>query len=334
MGFVMNTYTTNRSTDPNPMYILSIWFIFITFYPIHLINAEIIDTESMNEFTDTTIQCNGNEDCTIICDEMFGCQRAKFECPPHKQCNIKCTGWQACEGATFYCPTNKQCNIICDGTYACQNAIFQCPKQTKNGSCDITCDQNNACEASIMNATYSSSFNLRECRQGTNVCVGITIYFPPYDTNSGKPKANITGDNSLSAGDPTKPLQFYAINGWKDINVIDYIGNYDYQQGIMHCGSHYSDQCQFANDSFECANPTDTCSNIQSFTTTANPTTDIPTETPTKTSTQNPSMTPTYMPSKSPTNIPTNIPTENPSNMPSDTPTKTPSESPTYLCEP
>ncbi len=79
----------------------------------------------------------------------------------------------------------------------------------------------------------------------------------------------------------------------------------------MHCGLDHSEQCQFANDSFACGNPGDSCSGLP---TTPNPTT---TETPTEYPSQYPTETPTEYLRKNPTRSPS----VNPSDVPSQSPT-------------
>ena len=66
------------------------------------------------------------------------------------------------------------------------------------------------------------------------------------------------------------PLQFYAVNGFYDIN-FDYTGNNGYQGGIMHCNSGYSDSCWFANDSFSCNDRNTICNYGMEYSPTSEP---------------------------------------------------------------
>ena len=201
-------------------------------------SAQIINTNSNGQYQNSAINCNNNEECTIICDTFEGCDSATINCPKDYPCTIECVGDTSCKEATFICPIGQPCDITCDLDNACQNALF--------------------------NATYSSSFNLRECRTGTYVCTGVTIYFPP--SNNGIPRANITGDNSLSAGTfPVVPLQFYAINGWSDVNVVNYEGDFTYPQGDMYCLSDYSSQCDFATNAWACDSAADLCQTLTGY---------------------------------------------------------------------
>ena len=200
-----------------------------------LTNAITIQTTSSGQYENLPINCGNTEACTVICDDSEACRNSQINCPKDYPCNVQCLSSQSCEFAQFYCPIDQPCDIHCDAGSACNQASF--------------------------NATYSSSFNLDGCATGFYTCTGVTIHFPP--NVGGTPVATITGDNSLSAGiSPSVPLQFYAINGWSDVNVVGYTGDFSYPQGDMYCTNDYSVSCNFASAAWACDNPTDLCQTL------------------------------------------------------------------------
>ena len=56
---------------------------------------DLYDTSSTSEFEYTTIRC-AEDNCTIICDEEFGCLGATVICPRNHHCDISCLRNQAC----------------------------------------------------------------------------------------------------------------------------------------------------------------------------------------------------------------------------------------------
>eukprot|EP01084_Bolivina_argentea_P206419 352450_1 len=174
------------------------------------------------------------------------------------------------ENETIYCTPNEPCNILCRHDNGCKSTEIYCPR---DNSCDITCDANTACANTIIHAQYSSSFKLIDCATGSFTCKGITIYFPP--NNKGIPRAKIIGpDRGLSAGEElSNPLQFYAINGWNDINITT--GNefsFQYHSGVMYCTSNLQTSCDFDTNAWKCANTNDICNNPPTISPTTSPT--------------------------------------------------------------
>lgn len=122
-----------------------------------------------------------------------------------------------------------------------------------NFQCSITCSSSYSCYQSTINATASSLFTLNGC-DSNNSCSSISIYFPSHD--SGAPRGIIQMDNSLTADVVDYSfidVSFYAENGWSDIDISSYNGQFQNDhQGIMHCSPDYSLQCEFGRCSNTC----------------------------------------------------------------------------------
>ena len=180
------------------------------------------------------------------------------------------------EDGTITCNGIEDCEIICDRDSGCKNTLIQCPTDYK---CTIDCSATKACALATINATYSSSLIINDCATGFFTCKGITLYLPP--NVNGQAQATVDGaDNGLSQGDsgsifdgePDAPLQFYAIYGWHDIDIVGYIGDYSFHAGTMYCEVGYTSSCSFATNGWTCANTDDICNDPPTPSPTLNPT--------------------------------------------------------------
>eukprot|EP01084_Bolivina_argentea_P048589 89501_1 len=157
-----------------------------------------------------------------------------IKCQSDEDCTINCNGYDSCAFSTIQCPINHKCNLFCG-------------------------DESNTCFHLFVNATYSSLFTLNGCSsRDLWTCSGMTIYFPPKDIN-GNIRSFINSGDNLNGY--SQSLQFYAINGWNDIDTSRYYGTYSYFYGIMHCTNDYRKTCNFSDKSWSCQSTHDLCNN-------------------------------------------------------------------------
>eukprot|EP01084_Bolivina_argentea_P001551 2864_1 len=130
-------------------------------------NIEIIDaqssfnTNSDNQYKDSSINCGDISTCTVRCDKTSACENTAITCPISQDCSVTCTmtdeewnnggDFDSCKGATITCPTsnNKSCSVTCSTSqYTDQrgcndlniiwndsggiNNILQCDKSCRN----------------------------------------------------------------------------------------------------------------------------------------------------------------------------------------------------------
>ena len=251
-----------------------------------------------------------------------------------------------CTGAIIECHKTEPCVVTCSGKWACQNAIIY----AGNVDLTVTCHSDSerfVCNQLTIHAETASLFTLDGCNS-SHSCAGITIYFP---TESNNPSKIINADTSLGATLTREwPINFYAINGWADIQFIGYKET-DRQgrdnQGIMHCGGtgmRYNITCNINQgrttigaerdwecDTKECVNATYLSPNMTMAPTP--PPSYPPTSTPSQvtshptTGTSDPSLAPSaaLSPAQSP-DAPSFAPSPAPSVQP---PSESPSEAPT-----
>eukprot|EP01084_Bolivina_argentea_P188126 323929_1 len=230
------------------------------------------------------------------------------------------------ENQTINCIPNEPCYILCQHSSSCALATINCPT---NFPCIVQCSQSSACDSAQINAHDSSVFRLLDCATGTWTCVGMTLFFPPND--NGKKKAFLSDfDRGLSAGNLNeKSLQFYAINGWHDIDITPGSGfTFNNHAGFMYCTPNYIHSCEFNSNAWSCANITDICNNQPSS---SPKPTQIPINNPTYSPINNPTISPINNPTYSPINNPTISPINNPTYSPINNPTISPINNPTYL---
>ena len=160
------------------------------------------------------------------------------------------------------CDANKDCNVKCQQPNSCENAHIECPIDYE---CNVTCSSYNSCKEITINATYSSLFILNDCSSGNNeTCSGITIYFPSKKSISSKPKSILRVGNNLNS--ISNQIQFYAINGWDDIDTTQYFGDFTKENdGKMYCSVNYDKNCNFASNAWSCANTNDICNDYTRF---------------------------------------------------------------------
>ena len=128
-----------------------------------------------------------------------------------------------------------------------------------SGYFDLYCGGGEACAYSQIYAQNASFFYFELDESSTNAAgSGLSIWFPPKNGTYPDivarayifaPNSNLIGGRDL--------LQFYALNGWLDVD-IEYGGDsWYYHNGIMHCNVNYIDSCEFALESWSCdeANP-------------------------------------------------------------------------------
>eukprot|EP01084_Bolivina_argentea_P215009 364989_1 len=217
-----------------------------------------LTTDSDVKLQDNIIECNENEDCSIVCQNYDNsCQNTSIKCPIYGNCHLICSSETAnniCKNVSLTCPINGNCNLLCVGNSACQNVHIN--GKTSN-ALTIICEGYNTCDGAIIDARDTMHFVL-ECGIGSiNTCSSLTIFFPP--NSNGEKKAIILAGDQFSAGINDIPMQFYAYNGWNDINIFEYIGTYDHQIGTIHCGSVYDNSCSFKSNAWECVNKNDIC---------------------------------------------------------------------------
>eukprot|EP01084_Bolivina_argentea_P154885 269974_1 len=87
----------------------------------------------------------------------------------------------------------------------------------------------------------------------------MSIYFPSADDN-GNARAFIHGSNPLNGR--SQPLQFYAQNGWKDIDSSGYSGTFAYFDGTMHCTNDYRTTCAFNHADWSCQSTNSLCNHL------------------------------------------------------------------------
>merc|ERR1719474_1781597 len=212
----------------------SVIFPIVTFQvsshytPTHHTGSVFIGTED-DEFYGHTIQCDDQADCTVDCSNHAS----------------------ICRESTILCPDNGNCVIHChSGSQhdVCTDIIIDCP----HGDCTLSCQGESACTNAEINAQDASSLDLT-CGTGFT-CSGLTVYFPPNVDGSAVATVSAGDDSGLNGRG--KELQFYAINGWADVDIVDYTGSYQFHDGQMHCGFEYGTTCNFHDSNWSCATDT------------------------------------------------------------------------------
>eukprot|EP01084_Bolivina_argentea_P157442 274369_1 len=82
------------------------------------IKANII-TAQTNEYKNSQITCETNEDCTINCQTANSCENALVECPINNKCNITCSAPYSCQ------------DLSINGTYSSLLIINDCTNGNK-----------------------------------------------------------------------------------------------------------------------------------------------------------------------------------------------------------
>eukprot|EP01084_Bolivina_argentea_P276101 471018_1 len=148
---------------------------------LSLSSGNIINTNSTNQYRSKRINCNENEDCTVICDESYSCYNASIYCPTNYACSINClvdstpsTYDNICNLAHFHCPDNGQCDIICNGQ--CESATFYWPTTYPfNTTYSLTCHGDSSCYNTLIEAPNNNDFTFNcsgpdVCRSSNFIC--------------------------------------------------------------------------------------------------------------------------------------------------------------------
>ena len=197
--------------------------------------------------TNTTMIWN-NVTRTFICSNPTDCKSSFINCPNNDRCTVFCAKG-ACQDSIINCPIDADCSIICIGRGSCHRAAFDGPLGHRF---TVLCDGEYACQYSSFHAENSSYFNLTAGISSDLGAPSVSIWVPEKNVSS--KRAYIFATNaSLHGFYGYSPVQFYALNGWEDIE-IDYHGHdvHDRHGGIMHCHAGYVDSCWFDDDTFSC----------------------------------------------------------------------------------
>ena len=163
---------------------------------------------------------NDYQSYTFECYQYKQCASKIIKCPINADCFVRCIHNVACAGITVYCPLNGDCNIICSGNVSCYYSTFYGPHNSKF---EILCDAGSACWYLSIYAEKSSLFQLiyksDEDKEDIATIMGISIWFPA--------KAQIIGKYDFVKTDRYEIAQFYAINGWLDLNISLKTDQYD-----------------------------------------------------------------------------------------------------------
>lgn len=217
-------------------------------FPIVMVSSHYTSPEIGSSFNGTfdeefyghILQCNDNEDCIIDCSHHDNvCRDATIKCPEHGNCRIDChsgSKHDVCTDVNISCPHDGDCALSCHDESACANAWIDA-RDASHFS--LSCGSN-----SVLPSTLAS-------------CPGLTVYFPLSSNGSANAKVSAGDDSGLIAH--SQPLQFYAVNGWADVDIVDYTGSFEDHSGQMHCGYAYDHSCDFHAANWSCANWYDDC---------------------------------------------------------------------------
>eukprot|EP01083_Nonionella_stella_P015732 44006_1 len=198
------------------------------------INSESYTVKSSNSTDDPglAVDCTNTTSDIDILNETVAC-------PPNTDCVLQCMD---CESLTLHCPNNTNCNIQCHAASSCAS---------------VTVDARH-------------SHNLIIDCIGHESCENINMYCPVHGINNsmdGKHCALHGSDGSTHSN-----LNVYAMNGWKDVDFIQYNAsiNRTSNNNKMHCNyvnNEYMDSCLLSMP-WNCMDPTHVCSSFASYYTT------------------------------------------------------------------
>lgn len=190
---------------------------------------------SANQYYRDHLECEANSDCRIDCSHYKNvCRESTIRCPDHGNCDI-------------HCHSGSQNDV-------CRDITIECPH---DGECSLSCHGESACADAHIDARHASHLSLF-CGTGPlqQTCAGLTVYFPP--NSNGSANAVVSAGDSLNGHN--EDLQFYAVNGWNDVEIVDYTGSFGKDhRGQMHCWKDYSQFCDFHPSNWSCAHSTDYC---------------------------------------------------------------------------
>eukprot|EP01084_Bolivina_argentea_P047625 87781_1 len=164
--------------------------------------ADIFNSTVASEFANQDINCNPNEDCTVICDAEYACWGTHIYCPTNHACNIQCTAddpnySKSCYTAYISCPSNGQCDIVCSGEY--DNQALSCEEMTVDwpmtypysDTYSLTCNGGMACFGLTIQAPDDNADFIYNC-DNYGACQATTINCP----TNGKCHINCHGQNA------------------------------------------------------------------------------------------------------------------------------------------
>ena len=189
-------------------------------------------------------------DCTL--SALSRCASATINCPSEGHCFINCIDEFTCPGSIINCPSNDDCQVVCSGEAACYYSTINGPM---NHVLSVFCNEGtNACKGLTIHAEYSRYFYFRVGTSATNA----TIYFPSNSRSDVYAISNIY----LDGNDGYQSQQWYAINGFQDVNLFfNTYGVWSSHGGYMHCGVDYDKTCKFSSSSFTCDSVNTICDN-------------------------------------------------------------------------
>ena len=204
-----------------------------------------------NPCSNQLISCTeSSTPCDIQCTSESSCKNTTIQCNNNQDCSILCSATNSCESIQINCPKETG-NCIINGTasYSLLNMKLICSSNNINQQCDIHCDASdttNICTNAIMDARNSSGPLYINCT-GNNVCPQMTVYCP-RKTEDNQKLCTISGYTTVGSGADTvhTGLQLYAYNSWEDIELSSYLA-WVYNGSYMHCGDSYQYECQIGN---------------------------------------------------------------------------------------
>eukprot|EP01083_Nonionella_stella_P120479 361077_1 len=262
---------------------------------VTLYNGEIIDCTE-EEFKEQDIICSQlNEPCTINCLDDYSCFAAKIQCNADTACNVNCNNEYSCLKTKIQCPLNSDCSVNGLSLNSLSESIIQCPI-THATDCTVHCNASLSCHNTLIDGQHTDTLSLY-CDQ-TNSCLDFTVKCPEYNLTNNQPNCIISGEDQ---SDHTN-VEFFAINGFKDIDTTQYISNIG-TESVLFCGTNHTQSCVINADTFNCVNTTSPCYVSTPF----------PTISPTEIPTPLPTIVPTPLATMYPTMLPTMYPTTQPS---------------------
>eukprot|EP01084_Bolivina_argentea_P061585 112575_1 len=177
------------------------------------------------------------------------------------------------------CIPGQDCVKTC-GYYECEADYIKCPDDYK---CTIQCSGEQSCWGAVVDATRSTSLTITCAGSGDFRCENIDIFCPP--NVNGVKKCHISGTsnglrgcNSCSGeySSNDNNLNFYARNGWLDIDLTGYTAGsngYGWKGGKMHCLDDYNtNACSISSTAWTCSDSAHVCNMATNMPTTASPT--------------------------------------------------------------
>eukprot|EP01083_Nonionella_stella_P243199 847669_1 len=176
-------------------------------------SSTTFNTDQENQYSNSNLTCESDQNCSIMCDKHWSCDRSNIFCPNNAQCSIACTSDKATAGGTCVnmmidCRHSTECDITCNALqstkaqsrYACNGMVVLCPT---NGSCHVSCTSTTteyaayACSSAfIIWSTNKDAIRTLDCI-GDRSCsqVALPIF---YNQNNADFYVNCTYDGAGS----------------------------------------------------------------------------------------------------------------------------------------